>query len=185
VRRSGGGGHRQIGPGGCSRVGAAWDERVDDPGHVQSRKHRPDGGQVAEFLVQATDRGTRPGAGQLGRDLLGAAELLLGHDPWCAVHACGLDQVVIGPPVRTALLDHRRHMWVIHQSSRNPLLRNTDTPQDHSIQETQARSANLTGLVTRWLWGASSASVAEDTGRSVFGGPDPLAGVGAMVATVV
>jgi hypothetical protein len=48
------------------------------------------------------------------------------------------------------------------------------------------RSANLAGSVTRWLWGASSALVAEDTAAQSLEA-DPLGlpiCVGAMVATV-
>ena len=67
----------------------------------------------------AADRGAGSSAGQFRHDFFRAAQVLLGHDPWFAVHACRLDQVVVRPPIRAAFLDHRGHMWVLHHSGRN------------------------------------------------------------------
>ena len=66
-----------------------------DPDHVQASQHRPHRRQVTEPLVLAANRRTRRRAGQLRRDLRGAAQILLRHDPRLAIHPGGLDQVVV------------------------------------------------------------------------------------------
>ena len=60
-------------------------------------------------------RQAQPAAAHRGGQLIGGPQVLLRDDPGLAVHAGGLDQVVVRG--RAALLPHdRRHIWVIHYS---------------------------------------------------------------------
>ena len=86
---------------------------IDQTDHIQVRQDRPHRGHIPEPPMLAAHRLPRWIAGQLGHHLLGAAQVLLRDDAWFAVHAGGLDQVIVGlvPP---ALPHDRRHLWVIH-----------------------------------------------------------------------
>ena len=86
---------RDVGAHRRRRAGVARHHRVDHPGDVQTLQQRPHRRQVPELLVLRADRLTPSAAGQLRHHLFGAAQVLLRHDPWLAVHPRRLHQVVV------------------------------------------------------------------------------------------
>jgi hypothetical protein len=113
------GGQGQVGPdrGGRVRAPGAQD-LVDDLGDAESLEHRPGRGQVPERPVASAVGRTRSGRRQPRGNLLGAAQVALGHDPGVAGDPGRLHQVVVGarPP---PLPDDACHdLWVIHQADK-------------------------------------------------------------------
>jgi hypothetical protein len=109
-------GQRQVGTRRRGGVRPPGHDPVDDLGYADAFDHRPDRGQIPELLVLATHGLSCRLAGQLGRYLLGRAQILLRDDPWLAIHPGGLHQVVVGL-ASTALTHNRRHIWVIQEPS--------------------------------------------------------------------